>query len=49
MAWAQRPRGLIKTEGSTIGFKVENVSWKQIKTIDLNCYWILSTTRNTRG
>ncbi len=28
MAWAQRPRGLIKMEGSTGAFRVENVSWK---------------------
>jgi hypothetical protein len=40
MAWAQRPRGLIKVgrKGST--FKVENVSWKRISIIDLDHYQI---------
>ncbi len=41
MAWVQRPSGLIKIEGTTTAFKVENVSWKQISIIDLNFYWIL--------
>ncbi len=40
ISWVQRPRGLIKMEGSTSTFKAKNVSWKRISIIDLNCYHI---------
>ncbi len=36
MAWGLRSSGLIKMEGSTRAFKVENVSWKRISIINLN-------------
>ncbi len=43
----QRPSGLVEVEGkykrfygeATL-FKIENVLYKQILIIDLNCYWI---------
>ncbi len=36
-----RPTGLIKVEGNASVFKVDNVSWKHILIINLNCYQIL--------
>jgi hypothetical protein len=41
MACMLRPSGLIKVEGSTSAFKVDNVSWKHISIINPNCYQIL--------
>jgi hypothetical protein len=45
MAWVQRPRGLIKMEGSATVSKVDNVSWRRISIINQNCYQIIEKTK----
>ncbi len=51
MAWVQRPSGMGEVKpllGESTLIKLENVSWKIISIIDLNCY-LIPQPGNTKG